>query len=71
MIRVPAIADETTRSPGLLQAEVTRTTTLYVTSSLLEMSFAKGGYFSPPEFVLNHLAYACLKSCCSMRYEVS
>lgn len=71
MIWIPAIDDEPTNFPVLLQAEVTKTVTLYVTSSLLEMSLAKGGYLSPPELVLNHLAYACSKSCCRMRYEVS
>lgn len=71
MIWTPTIDDESTHSPVLLQTELTKMVTLHVTSSLLEMSLAKGGYLSPPELVLNHLAYACLKSCCRMSYEVS
>lgn len=71
MMWIPAIYDESSHSPVLLQTEVTKIVTSYVTSSMLEMSLAKGGYLSPPELVLNHLAYACLKSCCRVRYEVS
>lgn len=71
MISTPAADDESTHSPVLLQTEVTMTVTLHMTSSLLETSLAKGGYLSPPELVLNHLAYACLKSRCRVSYEVS
>lgn len=71
MMWIPAIDDESSHSPVLLQTEVTKIVTSYVTGSMLEMSLAKGGYLSPPELVLNHLAYACLKSCCRVRYEVS
>lgn len=70
MISTPATDDKSTHSLVLLQTEVTMTVTLHVTSSLLQTSLAKGGYLSPAELVLNHLAYACLKTCCRVSYEV-
>lgn len=71
MIRIPAIDDESSHSPVLLQTIVTKIVASYVTSSMLEMSLAKGGCLPPPELVLNHLAYACLKTSCRVIYEVS
>ena len=41
----PAIDDESTHSPVLLQTEVTKMVTLYVTSILLEMSLEKGAIY--------------------------